>query len=362
MSAIRHYKLNPFFRVRLKKPLICELFLQGKELELPSWRYLHLIHSLRGEHNHEELSFKAASCLSIEVEQAKSVIDDLIENQILVDTNFSDTRMEAINHWIKRGWDEALALHFKTRDIHFDDSTSDDPDTYNREAFKSIRETEPFPGCWTTYTGEHISLPKYNKEWAKDLLNFEQALLQRRSHGPWRKTPIEISELSHILHLANAETRRLRLETEDNLDQRPEMLLNSAFSAIESYLLIFNVAHLQPGLYHYNPKNHSLTLIKKGMFREDIAKICIGQQRPAEASCAVILTSVWERYMYRYRHPRAYRTLLINIAELAQKYLILATQHRFGTFLTPALKDEYAENFMGLESAKESPLYVVAFG
>jgi len=53
---------------------------------------------------------------------------------------------------------------------------------------------------------------------------------------------------------------------------------------------------------------------------------------------------------------------LINTAELAHKYVLLATAFKLGTFLTPAFRDEIAEGLLGVDGLVEAPLYTVAVG
>jgi len=123
-----------------------------------------------------------------------------------------------------------------------------------------------------------------------------------------------------------------------------------------------SVDGVEPGIYHYDIQMHQLRLIMSGDFRDKYVQMCIGQSRPHSSSCAFILTADWQRFMYRYRHPRAYRTLLINTAELAHKYVLLATAFKLGTFLTPAFRDEIAEGLLGVDGLVEAPLYTVAVG
>lgn len=161
---------------------------------------------------------------------------------------------------------------------------------------------------------------------------------------------------------ANRETVRLRKEAEATYESNSGVLLNSAFSALETYFFAFSVDGLEPGLYHYDPRGHRAVLLRRGDLTDEVVTMCIGQDRPRGAACAFVITAVWERYMFRYRHPRAYRTLLINVAELAHKYILLATALDLSTFLTPALRDEFADQLLGVDGLKEAPLYVVAIG
>jgi hypothetical protein len=90
--------------------------------------------------------------------------------------------------------------------------------------------------------------------------------------------------------------------------------------------------------------------------------MCAGQQRPGGAACAFAISAVFERYMFRYRHARAYRTLLVNVSELAQKYIMLATNFGLSTFMTPLFFDEVASELLGVDEYEEAVLELVAVG
>ena len=80
------------------------------------------------------------------------------------------------------------------------------------------------------------------------------------------------------------------------------------------------------------------------------------------APVSFIITTDFKRYMMRYKHSRAYRNLLINVAELGNKYILAATSLYLSTWLTPALKEHYACEFMGFKPYEETPMYVVSVG
>lgn len=143
---------------------------------------------------------------------------------------------------------------------------------------------------------------------------------------------------------------------------RPATLLHSAFCATETYVFAFDVAGLNPGLYHYDPREAGLTELRTGLLRGEIAAICVGQERPSQAACVFAITAVFDRYMYRYRHNRAYRSLLINVGELGQKYILTSTAFGLSTFLTPLFEDELADAVLGIEPYAEALLEVVAVG
>ncbi|MCR6850384.1 SagB/ThcOx family dehydrogenase [Bacillus sp. IBL03825] len=355
------FKLNPFFRVSFGPPITCELFLENKSVILPNSQYLQLLNDFKTPKPFFALIALTTCTLNLNRTEAKEVLTDLIQQQLLVPSEKEFPKMSSVKHWVNRGWLEALMLHLKSKDISFDDDLVADPDNYNAKVLANLIDKEGTPNFWKEYPDKtNFALPKPKNPPSDKTL--QDVLLQRRSNRPWCIGHLTIEQLSIILYYANLETYFLRTEAEKNYNTNPELLLNSAFSALETYFFVFKVDGLTPGLYHYDPRKHQVTLIKEGHFENEVVRMCIGQDRPKGAACTFVISSVWKRYMYRYRHARAYRTLLVNVAELAQKYILLATALNFSNFLTPALQDEYADELLGVNGYEEAPLYVVAIG
>jgi SagB-type dehydrogenase family enzyme len=355
------YRLHPFFRIRFGAAILCDLPLEGVTIELPDARYVSLIESFDRPRRPAFLAAVATAALGVELDEAQRIIRHLAHSGLLVRAAQPQPLLPAIRHWIDRGWLDGLFLHLRSRNLPFDDDRSSDPERFCDDVLADVLAREGAPEIWKSFPDRpSVALPLPNALPTDRTL--EQVLLARRSNRPWTRGQVTAAELSTILHHANIEGRRLRVEAERDLDRRPGTLLNSSFSAIETYLFAFDVEFVVPGIYHYGMKDHQLSCVREGLLREQLAKMCIGQERAGGAACALVMTAIWDRYMYRYRHARAYRTLLINLAELAQKYIVLATTFGFSTFLTPALEDTYADELLNVDGYREAPLYVVAFG
>ncbi|MBD1228894.1 SagB/ThcOx family dehydrogenase [Xenorhabdus griffiniae] len=353
-------KLNPFFRIRFGKKIHIDLLLQGETYVMPDVRILSALASISNTQSISAIRETFANILEVDVDTALDVILNLYESNIFQDASIANPQEKAVAHWIDRGWLEALVMHLCTRNLPYLDRESEDPIKQQREMLSDLIKKEPIPDFWKIYSDKkYIALPSPNVLPEEPM---EQLLLRRRSNQPWKKKQIDQNELSTILHFANIETRRLRKEAEQYLENQPERLFNSSFSALESYFFAFNVSGLEPGIYHYDPLDHRVALIRHGDLCDELIQMCIGQERIRGCACAFVISAIWLRYMYRYRHPRAYRTLMINTAELAQKYILLGTAFHFSTFLTPAFEDDYANRIMGMNGYEEAPLYVVAIG
>jgi SagB-type dehydrogenase family enzyme len=131
---------------------------------------------------------------------------------------------------------------------------------------------------------------------------------------------------------------------------------------IEVYLMALRVRGLRPGLYHYHPDRHHLTLIKGSVTPEKAWLYCARQHYVKKAAALFIMTAVFYRTMWKYRHPRAYRTVLLDAGHLGQTFYLVATWLGLAPFCTAALKDTLIDTDLGLDGISESVVYVSGVG
>ncbi|EPX61707.1 nitroreductase [Cystobacter fuscus DSM 2262] len=355
-------KLNPLFRIRFDRAIHCDLLLEGETVEFPSPRFLELLAAVRSTCSREQTLRLAQEKLEVSEHEAADVIEDLITHHVLVSGDEERPELPAVKHWVDRNWLDGLILHLRSKDLKYEDDGAADPRQTNDQTFRSLMEAEKLPPFWKEYPdAQRIQLPPPAPFPRNEHL--ADVLLRRRSNRPYKVRRISLDVLSRMLTTANLETVALRERAEREVESNPgTMLLNSAFSALETYVAVYDVVGLAPGLYHYSPRDRSLVLVKEGSVRQDVQKVCIGQALSAAGACSFLISAAWKRYMYRYRHPRAYRNLMVNVAELAQKYLVLATAMDLHTFLTPNLLNDEADRLVGVNGYDEGILYVVTAG
>jgi len=360
MLETKRVILNPFFRLNLKKPITCDLFLTGNTVELPTEHYVPLLAALDRALAIDTAARKAADVLSISVAEGKAVVEDLMAAEILVPEERQFPELPAVHHWIDRGWLEALMLHLRTRNLEFVDDVTDAEAVLDASSADIMRE-ERLPEIWKTYPdATFIELPPPAALPSEKLT---EVLVRRRSHQPWRGESITLQQLSTMLHFASLRTVRCRRETEAQVKAKPSVLqLSSSFCALETYIVAHAIRGLEPGVYFYDPQHHRVTRLKSGPFRDAVCKAALGQKRASSGSCTFLITAVWERYMYRYRHSRAFHRLMISVSELTQKYLVLATALQLNTFLTPNLHYGDCDDLLGTNSYKEGTLCLITVG
>lgn len=190
---------------------------------------------------------------------------------------------------------------------------------------------------------------------------FLDTLLGRRTHRKFSTEALSLDSLSQLLHytwgvtgyLSAGPLGKLPLKTSPSAGAR---------HAIEVYVLALRVEGLARGLYHYAPDRHRLEKLKSAPGGSWASEYCADQAWVRNAAVLFIMTAVWERSMWKYRFPRAYRTILLDAGHICQTFCLVATHLRLAPFCTAALRDSLIEKDLGIDGLSESVLYVAGAG
>lgn len=353
-------RLNPFCRLTVDETVSCELLLEESSVELPDPLFVTLLSHFRDVVSYASAVGAVAELLHVDQMQATSIVDDLIDHKVLVAPDHRPEE-DRVAFWEKRGWIEGLVFHRVSRNLPYLDADSGDKAAYD---FRQLRldVKRPLPEAWKVYPSAEV-FPLPPPTVPENLGSLEDALLRRRCNRAYQSGELSLRDLGAMLKAASVGVLSARLAAEKALETIPEEYLrHSSWSAIETYVSVHSVEDLKPGLYHYDLREHSLVLVRAGDLREEVRRFCLGQQNSSSGSCNIHLTGIWERYMYRYQHPRAYRNLMVNVAELGQRYLLLATALGLNTFMTPQTLYRQTQEFFGVPHFEEALLYTIGMG
>jgi len=76
----------------------------------------------------------------------------------------------------------------------------------------------------------------------------------------------------------------------------------------------------------------------------------------------VILTSVFERNMFRYREPRTFRTIFLDAGHVAATVEIASRSLGINAYVQHGINDAWVENLLGLDSLREGVILGIALG
>jgi SagB-type dehydrogenase family enzyme len=129
----------------------------------------------------------------------------------------------------------------------------------------------------------------------------------------------------------------------------------------EAYVYALHVKDLASGLYHYSAIDHSLGLMTATPAVPP-TQLLVGQYWAEDAGALILLVANFERSMWKYPHPTAYRVVLIEAGHIGQNIALAATDHALTAVPTAAFSDTAAQTLLNLDWIKQSLVYVLLVG
>lgn len=195
---------------------------------------------------------------------------------------------------------------------------------------------------------ETIKLPRPSYQ---SNVSVEEALLRRRSIRHYAEKPLTLTEISQLLWAAQGITQK-------------EMGFRTAPSAgatfpMETYLVAGEVKGLKPGVYHYQPKGHTLTLKLAGDKRGELCKAALDQDVITDTPISLVFAANYSRTTRRYGE-RGKRYVYMEMGHIGQNVHLQAEALGLGTVVIGAFKDEQIKKVLG--GIEEEPLYIMPVG
>lgn len=206
------------------------------------------------------------------------------------------------------------------------------------------------PSRYKTYPdAERIPLPEPDLQG----LSVGQALEARRSIRSYTDDQLSLKALSRLLHGAQGITA-----------PGPEFRAAPSAGALyplELYPVVYDVAGVSPGIYHYAVREHALEQLEAGDFRSAITRAGLWQAFLGSANVCVILSAVFQRLRWRYRE-RSYRYVLLEAGHVGQNLYLAAAAMGLGACAVGAFLDDQLNNLLELDGQEEAVLYLLPIG
>ncbi|MGC9067834.1 MAG: SagB/ThcOx family dehydrogenase [Thermoprotei archaeon] len=212
----------------------------------------------------------------------------------------------------------------------------------------------PLPQLIKRYkNAEVIRLPPPNPSLASTPTGINIAT--RRSFRDFKPKPISLDILSTLLYLVVGITA---WENQWPLRAYPSA---GALQPVEAYIIANYVNDINMGLYHYNPQDHTLEVLKKNDLRRTIVNIALDQDFLYNASIILILSTVYLRTLWKYG-DRAYRYSLLDTGAAMENAYLAATSMGLGACAIGAYYDDDLNALLGLDENEEITQVMIAIG
>lgn len=279
-------------------------------------------------------------------------IMELIALQLLLEHGSPAWQRDERVQSLWKGWLPEGGFHFLTKDAPY---VGQDWDA--QQILEALPQTPAPPQTKTIADAEAIHLPP--DEGAADV--FFDTLHARRTHRSFSRQGIPLQQVSKLLRTTWGIQGYLKSEPFGQLPFKTSPS-GGARHPVEAYVMALNVEGLEAGTYHFQAERHILERVNAKASPALASAYCADQPYAGEAAAIFIMTAVFARTMWKYRHPRAYRVVLLEAGHLGQTFCLTATRLGLGAFCTAALKDTLIETDLGLDGIAESVLYVLGVG
>ncbi|OJX14056.1 MAG: hypothetical protein BGO77_01695 [Caedibacter sp. 37-49] len=313
--------------------------------------------------NHQQFVLEKAYFERLVDWSQKENLDPIAIDQELAEGELLHLQPSPKKEW---GWDIlAQIYHIGTRDIATNLGELD-PQQWSKEYLEYCQGiSKEAPEFHTQREGQKIDLPPPNFALLENQ-NFLEVMKARKTCRSFSGKSVPLEYVSTLLYLSLGPLHETWQDLEDNdlmaLGVRKAFPSGGGIHPEEAYIVAFNVEGLKPGLYHYDDKNHHLTLIRNGEFEQQIIELLLGQFFAKGLACGIFLTSRFDKIWWKYPHSRAYRVALLDIGHASQTVLLTATALGLQTWLTGAFYDSKVEEFLEIKSSAESSMFFIGIG
>ncbi len=197
-----------------------------------------------------------------------------------------------------------------------------------------------------------VSLPKPSSD---GKVSLEKVIKERRTTRDFReKRTLSLNHLSQLLWAAQG-------ITEPTMGRRSTPS-GGALYPLDIYVLVGEngVEKMDAGVYHYSPKEHSISMISKGDRRREISTVSLSQMWMAKAPVIFIITAEYKRITGKYGE-RGVRYALIEVGHAGQNLFLEAEALGLGAGIVGAFNDLEVSKVADLPS-KHEPILLMPVG
>ncbi|HOG47566.1 MAG TPA: SagB/ThcOx family dehydrogenase [Anaerolineae bacterium] len=185
-----------------------------------------------------------------------------------------------------------------------------------------------------------------------------EAIRKRRSRRQFTDEPLTLEELSFLLWA----TQGVREVAQGGASTRRTVPSAGGRHPFETYIAVYNVAGLAPGLYRYLPLEHRLCLLQAGEgLAERVIAGCRGQRFAGRCAATFIWTVLPYRAEWRYSII-AHKMIAQDAGHLCQNLYLASEAIGAGTCAIGAYDQATMDAVVGVDGRDECTIYAAPVG
>jgi SagB-type dehydrogenase family enzyme len=179
----------------------------------------------------------------------------------------------------------------------------------------------------------------------------ELLLHQRRSVRSYQKLSLNLAEVGQLLWSAQGVSGAQGLRTAPSA---------GALYPLKLFVVVGGVNDLSPGIYQYNPEEHSLLKTANGDLRKSLQEAALDQSCIGNAAVIFVFTVIYRRTTWKYG-DRGVRYVHMEVGHAGQNLFLQAESLRLGTVVVGAFNDDEVREVLNLDSDIQ-PLSIMPVG
>jgi SagB-type dehydrogenase family enzyme len=189
--------------------------------------------------------------------------------------------------------------------------------------------------------------------------SLDEVLAGRASARALQGGPLALPTVATLLHHAYGITR----DNQCSIYPRPFRSAPSggALYPLEIFLHSTRIRDLEPGLYHFNPVENVLRLLRYGDHSRQLCAAVVQSELFSNTSLVVFITALFERSVFKYGE-RGYRFVLLEAGHVAQNLNLVATALGLASVNVGGYLDREIDELLGLDGLAHSTIYLTAIG
>jgi len=215
---------------------------------------------------------------------------------------------------------------------------------------KQLRRVKPYTDF------PHLALPQ---DVPAATRGFDEVLFARQTARGFGPGSIGLPQLAKVLMLSYGVNR----SNKDSHFPRPFRVIPSggALYPLEIYLHARRVDGLDPGLYHYDPEDQMLDVLRPCDESDLIIPHIVQKDLAQSAAVYIFVSAVFARSTFKYG-DRGYRFVLLEAGHLAQNATLTAQEMGLATCNIGGYSDRAIDRYMGIDGLNESVIYMMFLG
>ncbi|MDE1762927.1 MAG: SagB/ThcOx family dehydrogenase [Thaumarchaeota archaeon] len=171
---------------------------------------------------------------------------------------------------------------------------------------------------------------------------------------------LDINLLSSILYFSGGITKTLKFSPPLGEVEFRAASCTGALYHIEIYIVCSDIPGLDAGVYHFDPKNMSLSVLRKGDYRRVLAD-ATADDSASRSAVTLVFTDIFSRNSIKYQ-AREYRHAFWDCGTMLANSLAMASAHKIPYRITMGFVDSQINQILGLDEKKEAALALLSFG